>query len=179
MESMIGEIKIFAGNFSPRSWAFCEGQLLPISSNTALFSILGTAYGGDGITTFALPDLRGRSPIGPGAGPGLTNYSQGQKVGVEKVTLTENQMPSHTHAATATVNADSNAGSSTSPDNAVWANHAEDVNAFGATQNTTMAADAVAVANAPSGGGQAHENRPPQLAMHYIICLEGIYPARS
>ncbi len=179
MEGMIGEIKMFAGNFSPRSWAFCEGQLLSINSNQALFSILGTTYGGDGRTTFGLPDLRGRSPIGPGTGPGLTSYSPGQRVGAESVILGEGQIPAHTHVATATVNADSNAGSSTSPDNAVWASHTEDINSFGTTQNTTMATGAVTVTNAPAGGGQAHENRPPQLVIHYIICLEGAFPSRN
>jgi len=179
MEGMIGEIRIFAGNFSPRSWAFCEGQLLPISSNSALFSILGTTYGGDGRTTLGLPDLRGRSPIGPGSGPGLATHRLGAKVGVEKVRLNEDEIPTHTHTATATVNADSNAGSSTSPDNTVWANHTEDINSFGTTQNTTMATGAVTVTNAPAGGGQAHENRSPQLALNYIICLEGTYPSRS
>jgi len=130
MESMIGEIKMFAGNFSLRSWAFYEEQLLPINSNTALFSILGTIYGGDTRMTFTLPDLCGRNPIGPGAKPGLTNYSLGSIVGEERVTLSEPQIPAHTHIATATVNTDSNAGNSTSPNNTVRTNHTEDINSF-------------------------------------------------
>jgi len=179
MEGFIGEVKMFAGNFSPKNWAFCEGQLLPISQNQSLFSLLGTIYGGDGRSSFGLPDLRGRNPIGPGQGPGLSNYNLGARPGVETVTLKETQVPAHTYTATVTVNADSDAGNSTSPSGTVWANHTEEIHAYGNTQNTTMAANAVAVSNANAGGGEAHENRPPQLAIYYIICLEGIYPSRN
>ena len=102
MDPMLASIMIFAGNFAPRGWAFCDGQLLAISANSALFSLLGTTYGGDGRTTFGLPDLRGRAAIGPRHGPGLSNYALGQRGGVETVTLNITQIPSHTHLATVT-----------------------------------------------------------------------------
>src|SRR3954464_2189508 len=117
MEPFIGQIMLFAGNFAPRGWAFCEGQLLSIAQNTALFSILGTTYGGNGQTTFALPDLRGRVPIHPGQGPGLSPYALGQVGGSESVTLTSKQITGHKHLAQC-LNA---AGSSTGPSGAVWA----------------------------------------------------------
>ncbi len=178
-DGFIGEIKMFGGNFAPRNWAFCDGQLLSINNNQALFSILGTTYGGDGRTTFGLPDLRGRVAMHAGQGPGLSNHPLGQKAGAETVTLTENQIPSHTHVATTTVNADSNAGASTTPVGNVWALHTEDITAYGSTQNATMAADAVAVSNANSGGGQDHTNLQPYQVVNYIICIEGVFPSRN
>jgi microcystin-dependent protein len=178
-EGMIGEVKVFAGNFAPRTWAFCEGQLLAISQYTALFSILGTIYGGDGRTTFALPDLRGRSPISAGTGPGLSKYSEGQRIGVEQVDLSANQIPSHTHGASTTVNANNASGSSSTPGGGVWSGSAEGDNIYGSGSNTTMATDAVEVTVQNTGGGQAHENRPPLLAMRWIICIEGTFPSRN
>ena len=180
-EPFIGQIIIFAGNFAPRGWALCDGQLLPISQNTALFSLLGTTYGGDGRTTFALPDLRGRVPLHAGGGPGLTNYRQGQKGGVEQVTLNTSNLPAHTHAATTTTRAQSDYGDSASPNNTVWAQDG----AAGAqpystrAPNSNMHSDAVEVSVQNTGGGQAHENRQPYLAINYIIALTGIYPSRS
>lgn len=179
MDGYIGEIRMFAGNFAPRNWVFCDGSLLSISNYQELFSILGTTYGGDGRTTFGLPDLRGRVAMGNGSGPGLTNHQLGERSGQETVTLSENQIPSHTHVATATVNADSNPGSSTSPGNSVWAAHTEDITAYGTTQNATMAAGAVSVSNAAAGGGGDHTNLQPYLVVNYIICLVGIYPQRN
>jgi microcystin-dependent protein len=173
MEPFIGEIKLFAGNFAPRGWAFCDGQLLPISQWQALFSILGTMYGGDGRTTFALPDLRGRAPIHPGNGPGLSNYQVGEKGGVEQVTLTTNQMPTHTHS----LNANTNTGDHPDPAGASLADtkgRDRDYLKSGEV-NTSMSAQSIG----NTGGGQPHENRPPYLAVNYIIALEGIYPSRS
>lgn len=172
MDPFIGEVKLFAGNFAPRGWAFCEGQLLPISQNSSLFAILGTTYGGDGRTTFALPDLRGRTAIGPGNGPGLSSYREGQKGGVEHVTLNASQMPTHNH----TIRAVTSAGNSTTPTNHVLADSAAFDDEFSnATPNTSMSS--AMVTNA--GGNQSHENRQPFLAIYYIIALQGIFPSRS
>lgn len=172
MDPFIGEVKLFAGNFAPRGWAFCEGQLLPISQNSALFSIIGTIYGGDGRTTFALPDLRGRVAIGPGNGPGLSSYREGTKGGVEHVTLTTNQMPSHHHA----INAVTAVGNSTTPTNHLLADSAAFDNEFSSASPDTQMSNNM-VSN--SGGSQSHENRQPFLAIYYIIALQGVFPSRS
>jgi microcystin-dependent protein len=172
MNPFIGEIKMFAGNFAPRTWAFCDGQLLAISQNSALFSILGTTYGGDGRTTFGLPDLRGRAAIGPRSGPGLSHYDLGQKGGVETVALTTNQMPAHNHY----IRAVTSAGNSPSPSGRLLADSAAFDNEFSnATPNTSMSSTMVA----NEGGSLAHENRQPFLALNYIIALFGVYPSRS
>jgi len=172
MDPSIGEIKIFAGNFAPRAWAYCDGQLLPISQYNALFSILGTTYGGDGRTTFGLPDLRGRTAIGPRTGPGLSAYKLGQRGGAEAVTLAINQMPSHNHQ----IKAVTTGGTSTTPTNHLLADSAAFDNEFSnATANTNMS-DSMA---AHTGGSQAHENRQPFLAINYIIAIAGTFPTRS
>jgi len=169
-EPLLGEIAMFAGNFAPRGWAFCDGQLLPINSNEALFSILGTTYGGDGRTPFALPDLRGRAPIHAGHGPGLSDYRLGSKGGQESVTLTIGQMPSHSHS----LQAHTGYGDTANPNEAVSAKTTTP--AYKSTApNAAMSASAVG----QTGGGQAHENRPPYVAIHYIIALQGIFPSRS
>lgn len=174
MEPFIAQIMLFGGNFAPRGWAFCDGQLLPIAQYSALFSLLGTIYGGDGRTTFALPDLRGRAPIHHGSGPGLQTYRQGEKGGIEQVTLLSTQMPNHTHSVTTGAAAPVGRGQGeTNPTGAYWA----DNGSYSSQKNTLMAADAVVVGN--TGGSQSHENRPPYLAVSYIIALEGIYPSRS
>lgn len=171
MDPFLGQIIMFGGNFAPRGWAFCDGQLLPIASYSALFSILGTIYGGDGRTTFALPDLRGRAPIHEGVGPGLETYRQGQRGGVEHVTLNITQIPSHTHLAAAKaasgVDADTPAGNT-------WSNG--EVYSSG-KPTETMDTGAISVLNA--GGSQSHENRPPFLVVNYIIALQGVFPSRS
>ena len=176
-EPFLGQITMFAGNFAPRSWAFCDGQLLPIAQNSALFSILGTTYGGDGRTSFGLPDLRGRVAMGPRNGPGLSPRTLGQKSGVENVTLTTDQIPSHNHAATA--NAVAPAGNSNDANNNLWA---DDAGVSSGTYHTgpanvTMNAGAVTVANA--GSGQGHPNVQPFLCVNYIIALQGIFPSRN
>ncbi|WP_299628628.1 tail fiber protein [uncultured Tateyamaria sp.] len=190
-EPFLGQVVIFGGNFAPRGWAFCDGQLLAIASNSALFSILGTIYGGDGRTTFALPDLRGRVPMGPRHGPGLSDYRLGQRGGVEDVILNITQIPGHTHPATATATstatmmAESGAGSSPDPagkilgsgtniylDNARANDVAMDPAAV--SVNTDVS---VTVGNA--GNNLDHENRQPFLAINYIIALQGLFPSRS
>ncbi|MDQ3927758.1 MAG: tail fiber protein [Chloroflexota bacterium] len=167
----MGEIALFPYNFAPLGWALCNGQLLSISTNTALFSLLGTTYGGNGQTTFALPDLRGRVPMSSGQGPGLSNYQLGQTGGSESVTLIQSQMPAHTHS----VSAATGAGTSASPDGKVWAASSARDNLYAVTPNTTMAAQAVGAA----GGNQPHDNTQPYLTLNYCIALEGIYPSRS
>jgi microcystin-dependent protein len=165
-EPFIGSIVLFAGNFAPRGWAFCNGQILSIAQNTALFSILGTTYGGNGQTTFALPDLRGRVPVSQGQGPGLSNYSLGETAGVESVTLLQQQMPTHTHTQPA-----SNGQQTTNRPNGA-------VPAQGGVY--ASAGDGSALdPTSPAGGSQPHENRPPYLALNYIIALEGIFPSRN
>jgi microcystin-dependent protein len=169
-EPFIAEIRIFAGNFAPRGWAFCNGQLLPISQNTALFSLIGTTYGGDGRTTTALPDLQGRAPMHPGRGPGLTDKRLGERGGVEQVTLTEAQMPNHSHS----LIGDDNDGDTTNPQNAAVGAGNQLFAAPGAA-TTPMASQSLPMA----GGSQAHNNMQPYLAMNFIIALVGLYPSRS
>lgn len=178
MEPFLGQIVLFGGNFAPRGWAKCEGQLLSIASNSALFSILGTIYGGDGRTTFGLPDLRGRAPIGVGNGPGLSNYSEGNRGGQEAVTLTATQIPAHSHSLNANLSVSSNVGNQRSPIGARLAvpNDGENNYTTSSGGNGTMA---VSGSTSGAGGGQAHENRQPYIAMNYIIALVGTFPSRS
>lgn len=171
----LGEIKMFAGTFAPVGWAFCNGQLLPISQNTALFNLLGTTYGGNGTTTFALPDLRGRFPMHFGTGTNLTQRNLGDVGGAETVTLTEAQMPAHTH--TAAVGVDSTVASTDSPQRALPARNASATPAYGKSSNATMASTAVVVGTA--GGGQPHPNMPPFECVNFIIALTGIYPSQN
>ena len=169
-EPFIAEVKIFAGNFAPRSWAFCDGQLLPIAQNTALFSLIGTTYGGDGRTTMGLPDLKGRAPMHPGRGPGLTQRRLGQKGGVETVALNLGQMPQHNHA----INVVDGVPDQSSPGGASHAQapiYAPD----GANLNANLANSAIA----NQGGGGAHNNMQPYLVLNFIIALQGLFPSRS
>ncbi len=171
-DPFIGEIKFFGGNFAPRGWALCDGQLLSISANTALFSILGTTYGGDGRTTFGLPGMRGRSPVHPGTGPGLSTVGLGEKGGTETNTLGANNMPSHTHqlfGTTANGNANNPAGAVQAVDGADF------------VYNNSAAADnpmsAAAIGN--TGGGQSFTNRSPFIGVNCIIALVGVFPSRN
>jgi microcystin-dependent protein len=174
-EPFLGEIRMFAGNFAPRGWALCDGQILPISQYDALFSLLGTMYGGDGRTSFGLPDLRGRAPIHAGSGPGLTPRPVGQKGGAETVTLTVNQLPAHSHQAQ--IKADSTVATSDNPQKALLARNAGSTPQYGITPNTALSDSAVTITSA--GGGQSHPNMQPFLTVNYIIALQGIYPSRN
>ena len=165
----IGQIAIYGFNFPPKNWAFCNGQLLPIAQNQALFSLLGTTYGGNGVTTFALPNLQGRVPVQWGQGPGLSNYVLGQQAGSTSVTLLSTQMPAHSH----TVTASSNAPSQGSPAGAAWATAANIP--YASTANATMSPGALA----SSGGSQPHDNMAPSLVLNYSIALVGIFPSRN
>lgn len=175
-EPFIAEIRIFAGNFAPRSWAFCDGQLLPISNNTALFSLIGTIYGGDGRTTTALPNMQGRAPMHPGRGPGLTPRQIGQRNGTETVTLSENQMPAHSHSANAANAAADVAEPATTASFAAVQGRGKRAYHSDTNENMVTMADVTIGAN---GGNQAHENQQPFLAMNFIIALQGLYPSRS
>ena len=170
-EPFVGEIRMFAGNFAPRGWSYCDGQLLAVTQNDALFSLLGTIYGGDGRTTFGLPDLRGRIPVHAGSGPGLSPRKLGAKGGAENVTVTANQLPSHTHAAQATTGV----GSSTNPSGLLPARSAAGDTYVDDFSATTM--NPAAISN--TGGSQRHTNLMPFLCVHFIIALFGIYPSRN
>lgn len=169
-EPFIGEIRMFAGNFAPRNWAFCDGQLLAVSQNDALFSLFGTLYGGDGRTTFALPDMRGRIPIHQGTGPGLTPRQLGSKAGAESVSLTANEVGAHTHSFMATNAA---AGDSSPEGNTMAATSG--ANTYGSGAGAAMSTNAITM----TGQGQPHTNLMPTLCVHFIVALLGIYPSRS
>ena len=166
---------MFAGNFAPAGWALCNGQLLAISQNAALFSILGTTYGGDGKTTFGLPDLRGRVPMHPGTGTGLSARALGDMGGQETVTLTTAQMPAHAH--TVTVGVDTLVATTDSPQGAVSARNASATPSYGKIANATLLQTAITVA--PSGGGQPHPTMPPFACVNFIIALTGIFPSQN
>lgn len=179
----IGQIIIFGGNFAIRSYAMCNGQILPIAQNTALFSLLGTTYGGNGQTTFALPNLQSRVPVHFGQGAGLSPYDLGQMGGTEAVSLTINEMPAHNHTATAEtrLNGSSSAGNSGTPDNNVPANTGRtniyQTGAANVALGTPAAGTTVSVGVA--GASQPHNNLPPYLTLNFLIALEGIFPSRS
>jgi microcystin-dependent protein len=174
-EPFIGEVRMIAMNFEPRGWAFCDGTLLAISQNTALFSILGTTYGGDGRTTFGLPDLRGRAVMHPGSGPGLPSRRLGERGGVDTVTLTENQMPSHKHTLKANPSPGEHSGPSV-PTGANALGRSVGGNVYGFPANLVELAGASLLSE---GGGAAHTNRQPYLVVNFVIALIGVYPPRS
>ncbi|HJQ70523.1 MAG TPA: tail fiber protein [Blastocatellia bacterium] len=169
-EPFLGMIAIYGFNFAPRGWAMCNGQILPIAQNTALFSLLGTTYGGNGQTTFALPNLQSRWPLHFGQGPGLSSYDLGQSAGTETVTLTTQQIPAHTHQVAGT----DNDGTTTKPDSTT---------VLAAGNQYAPAPAAVIMSPAwipPSGGGnQPHSIIQPYLALNFCIALEGIFPSRN
>ena len=201
MEPFIGQIMMFAGTFAPVNWALCNGQILAISQHTALFSILGTTYGGDGRTSFALPDLRGRVPMGSGDGIGLSPRVTGQRYGSENVTLSVTQMPAHSHSAETTISGSSgaaklNASSAEGTTNVPTGKYLamppnfglESVNMYGSSADIEMASDAIEIDVSglsgetivnQAGGNSAHDNIQPSLAMNYIICINGVYPPRN
>jgi len=175
-EPFLGMIIIVPYNFSPRGWAFCSGQILPIAQNTALFSLIGTTFGGNGQTTFALPDLRGRVPNSSGQGPGLSNYDLGQVSGTETVTLTVNEMPMHNHQVTCLKGDPTTA----KPNGGVLANLTinpppTEANLYAASGPDLMAPTMIT----NTGGNQPHENLQPYLTLNYCIALEGIFPSRN
>jgi microcystin-dependent protein len=167
----VGEIRIFAGNFNPNGWMFCDGQLLPISENETLFQLIGTTYGGDGESTFALPNLQSRVPIHMGSGPDGVTYQLAEQAGVESVTLTTQQIPIHNHAALASMDA----GTSPNPKDGVLAvNNVVDIFSGDGT-SSAMAASAIS----PVGGSQPHDNLQPYLCVNFIISLFGIFPTAT
>ena len=168
----LGEIKLVPYNFAPRDWAFCNGTLLSIAQNTALFALLGTMYGGNGQTTFALPDLRGRVALSPGQGPGLSSYSQGESSGVESVALLTSQMPAHSH----TAQASTALGSQATP---AGSHPAVSPLALGYVYRGGAGGTMPSQAMSATGGGQPHNNMQPYLALNYVIALAGIFPPRN
>jgi microcystin-dependent protein len=173
-EPFIAEIRMWALNFAPRGWAFCDGSLLPISQNTALFSLIGTIYGGDGRTTTALPDLRGRAPMGTGNGPGLTPRQLGQKTGAETATLTSAQLPQHAHGMRASSNS-ADLGAPT-PNRSL----ARSSGGFAYQQDAASNLVDLAPEAVPNqGGNQPHNNMMPYLTINFCIALQGLYPSRS
>lgn len=169
-EPFLGEIRLFAGNFAPRGWALCAGQIMSIAQNTALFSLLGTSYGGDGRITFALPDLQGRVPIGWGSGAGLTPRVVGEAGGSSSVSLLSTEIPAHTHAANC-----SSGQTTTQPEGAYWGSGGRGTSLYASTPSVNLAVNAAS----PAGGSTAHNNMQPYLGMTYIIALEGVFPSRS
>jgi microcystin-dependent protein len=168
----VGEIRMFGGNFAPAGWAFCAGQLMPISENDTLFNLIGTTYGGDGQETFGLPDLQGRIPIHMGQGPTITqNYQIGEKAGVESVTLTVNQLPNHTHSLLAS----NDPGNATGPGGNVLSNPFNTFPYFPAAGPQQLNAQTLQ----PQGGSQPHDNMMPFLVVSFIISLFGIYPSQT
>jgi len=186
-DPFLGQILLFAGNFAPRGYALCEGQLLSISSNQSLFAILGTTYGGDGRTSFGLPDLRGRVPLSSGQGSGLSNRSLGSKSGSENVTLNSTQMPNHTHAeGTSTLTAKLRAHDATVADSRVPGavnvlSRLPNVNYYSSSDANLVPINGPSISSTigAEGGSQHHENRQPSLAINYIIALVGFFPPRN
>ncbi len=173
-DPFVAEIRIFGFNFAPKGWAFCNGQILPISQNTALFSLLGTTYGGDGRSNFALPNLQGMAPLQPGQGPGLSLHFLGENGGEPTVTLLQTEMPAHTHTAQGL----SSAGGQ-GPANNTWSDaNQRGISAYAASsgpQNVQMSPQALAI----NGGSQPHNNMMPYLTLNFCIALQGIFPPRS
>jgi microcystin-dependent protein len=172
MDPFVAEIRIFAFNFAPKGWAWCDGQLMPLSQNTALFSLLGTTYGGDGKSNFALPDLQGRAPMHPGQGPGLSLHDLGESSGTETVTLLQSEIPAHPHALRADV-VDSGDTNVPSP-NASFA-----LSAGGTMYQAAANAQLAPQALPPAGGDQPHNNLQPYLTLYFNIALQGVFPPRT
>ncbi len=184
VEPYLANITIFGGNFAPRGWMFCQGQLLAIAEYDALFALIGTTYGGDGQTTFALPDFRSRVAVHQGQGAGLSNYVLGQTGGVENITLTGSNLPAHTHAyvsltianGTPAINA---AGSQNNPSNAYPAQATSSNNYAASPSGNPLGDSSCTAMSVIAGGGQPVSNISPYLAMNYIIAVEGIFPSRN
>jgi microcystin-dependent protein len=179
MDPFLGQVSLFGCNFAPRGWAMCQGQLLAISQNTALFSLLGTNFGGDGVSTYALPDLRSRAPIGFGQGQGLSNYAIGESAGVETVAIDSSSYPTHSHPLFAAASP----GTGNAPGGLIEAEGQIDdrrrINLALYSSTGTATTLAPAALSAAAGGGQPHNNLQPYLAVNFCIALQGIFPARS
>jgi microcystin-dependent protein len=173
MDPFVAEIRIFPFNFAPKGWAWCDGQLMPISQNTALFSLLGTTYGGDGKSNFALPDLEGRAPMHPGQGPGLSLHDLGETGGSETVTLLESEIPAHAHILAAV----SQPGDLADPTGRSIARAATG-NPFQTATNSNLV-QMSPQALAPAGGNQPHNNMQPYLTFYFNIALQGVFPPRT
>jgi microcystin-dependent protein len=173
MDPFVAEIRIFPFNFAPRGWAFCDGQLLPISQNTALFSLLGTTYGGDGKSTFALPNFQGNAPMHPGQGPGLSLHDLGETGGSETVSLLESEIPSHSHG----LMASTQPGEDASPAGEALA-RSVGASLYQSVTNTNVV-QLSSSALAPAGGDQPHNNMQPYLTLNFCIALQGVYPPRT
>ncbi len=172
MDPFVAEIRMFPFNFAPKGWAWCDGQLLPLSQNTALFSLLGTTYGGNGKSNFALPDLQGRAPMHPGQGPGLSLHDLGETGGSESVSLLESEIPAHSHALQATVSlADSNL--------ATGNNLARSSNGKAYNTQSSGFVSMNPQSLAPAGGDQPHNNMMPYLTVYFNIALQGVFPPRG
>jgi microcystin-dependent protein len=173
-DPFVAEIRIFPFNFAPRGWAWCDGQLLPLSQNTALFSLLGTTYGGNGKSNFALPDLQGRAPMHPGQGPGLSLHDLGETGGSETVTLLESEIPAHSHAARADL---IDLGEVTTPTPTTSLAISRNINLYNATNQSLamMAPESLP----PAGGDQPHNNMQPYLTCYFCIALQGVFPPRT
>lgn len=179
MEGVIGYTTLFAGNFAPKNWANCQGQIINIASNTALFSILGTVYGGNGTTTFGLPNLSGRRVVGAGNGPGLSPYSLGQVGGSENITLTMNQMPAHIHPeqiVTHPASYDDSSGTVSEPAGAIYAGNGSGYSSSG---GVLMKPFNVSIQMTNAGSGIPYNIVPSYLGLNYVICMYGVFPARG
>jgi microcystin-dependent protein len=171
-DPFVAEIRIFAGNFAPKGWAFCDGQLLPISQNTALFSLLGTTYGGDGKSTFALPNMQGSAPMHPGQGPGLSLHNLGEQGGSETTTLLTSEMPAHNHIAVPRATL----GTAQLPAGQTWAGNTDTLSYVPAATvpDTTMNPGALSI----NGSSFPHNNLAPYLVLNFLIALQGVFPSR-
>lgn len=182
MEGTIGEIRMFAGTFAPRTWSLCNGQLISIATNTALFSILGTTYGGNGQTNFALPDFQGRVAVGTGTGPGLPNVQLGQKAGTNTVTLTTANMPAHNHQVVGNINIPcfNDEGGNTNPGSAFpAASSVAGTKMYNTTADGTLGPTPINLPTTVSGNSSPISIMQPYLGMNYIICMFGIFPSRD
>jgi len=182
VEPYLANVTIFGGNFAPRGWMFCQGQLLAIAAYDALFALIGTTYGGDGQTTFALPDLRSRVAVHPGQGQGLSFYTLGQMGGVENVTLLSSNIPPHNHSVltlSGSPGGNTSAGTTDDPTNAVPANTGGSNNYNGSDSGITLGVSACTATTPIAGGNQPFSVISPYLAMNYIIAVEGIFPSRN
>ena len=172
MDPFVAEIRIFPFNFAPKGWAFCDGQLLPLSQNTALFSLLGTTYGGDGKSNFALPNMQGNAPMHPGQGPGLSLHDLGETGGSDTVSLIESEIPAHSHS----LNAQALAALVKLPDPTVTIARSKNANAYQDTPGNLVSLNGNTIA--PAGGDQPHNNLQPYLTLNFCIALQGVFPAR-